>query len=497
MAKQGFRSNGNTPYVYQETNSKSVAFGMDSADSDKWKLNSAPTENVLPSGMTANIEVDPATNGHITFRPNGTGNIQLQDADITTTGGVIQAAITTGALSASKGTDGQLLIGNSAGSPVWQNITSSGGTVAITNGASTINLEVATGTGVIKTVTGNTGGAISPTAGNINIVTANATPKFAGAASTETLDFGLTNLALGSSLPSAGGSVTHNVAVGQAALDAIQFDGENVAIGYHAMNASIDSSANVAVGSNALALYNALGGSGGFNTAVGERAGATLATGASNNTMIGARAGFNYLNSETDNVCINSMGVIGDVSTLRIGRMTGLGAQGLTKAYICGIDGVNVGSVAKVLTMASDQLGTAIITAGAGISVTPGPNTITVTSTVTSFTWNNVTGTSQSMVANNGYVANNAALVTMTLPTTAAFGTTLGVAGGNSGLAGGSWKIAQNAGQSIAYGNQTTTVGVTGSLTSTNQWDSITLLCVVADTKWTVVPGTQGNITVA
>ena len=48
------------------------------------------------------------------------------------------------------------------------------------------------------------------------------------------------------------------------------------------------------------------------------------------------------------------------------------------KAFICGIDGINVGSVAKVVTMARDQLGTATITAGSGITVTPTANTITI-----------------------------------------------------------------------------------------------------------------------
>lgn len=103
----------------------------------------------------------------------------------------------------------------------------------------------------------------------------------------------------------------------------------------------------------------------------------------------------------------------------------------------------------------------------------------------------NVTGTTQVMVTNHAYMANNAALVTLTLPTTAAFGDTLIV----TGLGAGGWKIAQNAGQSIQFGAVGTTIGVTGSLSSTNRYDSITLFCAVANTTW-VATASQGNLTV-
>ena len=106
------------------------------------------------------------------------------------------------------------------------------------------------------------------------------------------------------------------------------------------------------------------------------------------------------------------------------------------------------------------------------------------------YSWTNVTGTSQTMAANNGYTANNAGLVTLTLPTTAAYGTIIRV----QGVGAGGWKIAQNAGQSIKFGATTTTTGITGNLQSTNQYDGIGLLCVVADTTW-VALGSIGNIT--
>lgn len=94
--------------------------------------------------------------------------------------------------------------------------------------------------------------------------------------------------------------------------------------------------------------------------------------------------------------------------------------------------------------------------------------------------------------ANNGYIANAATLVVVTLPTTAAVGTTIRVAG----MGAGGWKIAQNTGQQINFGSMPTTTGTGGSLASGNQYDAAELVCIVANTTWVVV-SSQGNITVA
>lgn len=61
------------------------------------------------------------------------------------------------------------------------------------------------------------------------------------------------------------------------------------------------------------------------------------------------------------------------------------------------------------------------------------------------FKWNEVTGTTQQAFANNGYVTNNAAQTTVTLPASPNVGDTIRVTAG--GLGG--FKIAQNAGQTI------------------------------------------------
>jgi len=58
-----------------------------------------------------------------------------------------------GKLGSSKGNDGQILIGSTAGSPAWANITSLDNTITITSGANTIDLS--TGGGAVFMVTTN------------------------------------------------------------------------------------------------------------------------------------------------------------------------------------------------------------------------------------------------------------------------------------------------------------------------------------------------------
>lgn len=110
----------------------------------------------------------------------------------------------------------------------------------------------------------------------------------------------------------------------------------------------------------------------------------------------------------------------------------------------------------------------------------------------TGISWTEITGTSQTAAVNTGYIANNAGLVTVTLPATAALGSIIRVAGYGAG----GWAIAQNAGQQIVYGDVVTTEGVSGSLASINRYDAVELLCVVANTKFVVISGV-GTVEVA
>lgn len=131
----------------------------------------------------------------------------------------------------------------------------------------------------------------------------------------------------------------------------------------------------------------------------------------------------------------------------------------------------------------------ATLTAGTGMVVTNGPNSITLSQAPGGETWTDVTATSQNMSADNGYTSNNASLVTLTLPITAVYGTFIDIIGKGAG----GWKIAQNAGQNIQIGTSSTTVGVGGSVSSTNRFDSIRLICTTANTTWTAHGAPQSS----
>lgn len=134
----------------------------------------------------------------------------------------------------------------------------------------------------------------------------------------------------------------------------------------------------------------------------------------------------------------------------------------------------------------------ASLTAGSGVSITNGAGSITVNAVGGGLTWTVVTGTSQSAAVNNGYIANNAGLVTVTLPSTSAVGDTVAVTGINNATG---WKVAQNAGNQIFFGTTSTTSGTGGSLASTATRDTVYLVCMTANATWNVV-GSIGNLTV-
>jgi len=133
----------------------------------------------------------------------------------------------------------------------------------------------------------------------------------------------------------------------------------------------------------------------------------------------------------------------------------------------------------------------ATLTAGTGVSITNAAGSITINASGGGFSWTDVTGTSQAIAVNNGYTANNSGLVTLTLPSTAAYGSVIAVVGKGAGL----WKIAQNSGQTIHFGTLNSTTGTGGSVASTFQYDVVYLLCTIANTDFTVTDSI-GNLTV-
>ena len=89
-----------------------------------------------------------------------------------------------------------------------------------------------------------------------------------------------------------------------------------------------------------------------------------------------------------------------------------------------------------------------------------------------------------------GHLANSASHLTLTLPATCAVGTRLEVAA----MGAGGFTIAQNSGQTIRFGEDVTTTGISGLLQSTEQGDVVKLVCSVANQEFMVV-SSIGNLT--
>lgn len=133
----------------------------------------------------------------------------------------------------------------------------------------------------------------------------------------------------------------------------------------------------------------------------------------------------------------------------------------------------------------------ATLTAGTDISITEGAGTITINSTaVEGLAWEEVTAASDTIAAGEGFITNRGTLVTVTLPATAAIGDTFGIINKGAGFV----NIAQNAGDQIIFGNQSTTAGVGGSLQATAIGDCVEI--VAYSTNEFYVRSSIGNWTV-
>lgn len=106
-------------------------------------------------------------------------------------------------------------------------------------------------------------------------------------------------------------------------------------------------------------------------------------------------------------------------------------------------------------------------------------------------TWNSVAGSFEFAVVNNGYVTTSGSLTTIALPATAAVGSVIAIGGQGSG----GWTMTANTGQTIKMTSSTTTTA--GSLSSTNQYDCIEVVCVVANTTWVVRSAVTAGFTIA
>lgn len=441
-------------------------------------------------------------------------------------------------------TNGQLWIGSTAVNAGSTHINV--GTLTSPNNSilvsyTTPNITLTTNGSMIgQTITGDTGGALSPTAGNWNeigqdgiktsgsVSTLTITPRGAGtqnmflgqsagnatlsginnvsygAISSPALTSGTNNTSIGVSAGNKINSGGANVFVGTFAGNSLTTSSNNVGVGYGALSTASTTGDNTAVGVNALAQYtgtasvaigaaavaapcsannitavgwNALANvTGVSNTALGQNALGQLTSGQANtslggstgtglltggfNIFVGFNAGLNYNGAETSNILLSNNGTVGESNKMRLGHQ-GTGNGDVNSTFIAGIVGVTVSNPVPVFINSS--------TGEMGVGPT------------STFTWTDVSGATQTLAAQNGYITDRGAGVTYTLPASGALGDTIKIVG-KLGIA----VITPNANQQILIGSVSGTVGVTGTATANNVGDCIELICITsgASTVW-------------
>lgn len=443
--------------------------------------------------------------------------------------GVLLGQGTSAVVATAVGTTGQVLTGVTGGDPVWASPASSS-----------------------ISITGDTGGALVGTAFTFTGGTTGL--SFGGSGSTQTLTFaGITAnagvVALGTdsvnnainigTATSAGRVITIGNTTGTTSI------AENVGSGGYTLTGAAASP--VTIGASVSSANITLGGSltsGNLNIANGAGFAANLRIAANNNggqITIGSTTGASGIgeNVGTGNYVLSGaagstitigsgittgttlIGGTAQTGTITLGSSSGTNivavgagagattvniANGATNGKTVNIatgavaNTVIVGSTtgASALTLNSGSAG--IIATGVASVAVANKNYVTINTSTGALgsdsgsagvTWTEVTAATQALAINSGYIMNRATAITATLPSTAALGSIIEIAGKGAGLT----IIAQNSGQTIHFGSSNTTTGVTGTLTATNQYDCLRMLCTTANTDF-VVLSSMGNWTV-
>jgi len=208
-----------------------------------------------------------------------------------------------------------------------------------------------------------------------------------------------------------------NTAAGYFALNASQTGSNNTAMGFQCLASSTGDNSNTAYGFNAGnhinggnqntiigldALFTATTASN--NVCLGYESAFSLATGV-DNIAIGFLSGGSWTTNESDNICIGSVGVVGDQNTIRIGTQ-GSGGFEQNQCFIAGIAGVTVSNQQFVtIDTTTGQLGSVAGGGGGGITTIDGNTGSATGATVTFQGTEGLSGGSVTFIASGSQVS--------------------------------------------------------------------------------------------
>ncbi len=310
--------------------------------------------------------------------------------------------------------------------PIWANITSTGGSITVTNGDNTINIEAVGAGGGVNTFVTTAGNAVGvagsltvangqnivasgagstltiATSNSINLpaTTAlnNGTYEIAGARFVHA--FGTNNTFVGTGAGNytlTTGSAIGNTGIGHISLSSLTTGASNTCLGDSSGDSITTSNQNVLIGFDA--GDNITTGTGG-NTAVGFNSLNGITTG-SFNTCLGHASGNALTVADGSNILIANTGTAGISHQIRIGTQ-GAGNNQQNSCQIAGIYGVTVGGTNSFVFI--DNTGKLGTVSSTGLTFT-GPITITGNLTVTGST---TTGSAKVNNLTNGVVLSNA-----------------------------------------------------------------------------------------
>lgn len=358
-------------------------------------------------------------------------------------------------------TDGQVVIGSTGSTPVGAALTAGSG-ISITNGAGSITIAT-TGSGTVNSGTAQQVAYYATTGSAVSGITVSNNSALIANGSGNLASLGYSTTATASNLVERDANANifcNNEAAGQAAITA---GGATVLTAASARTQIVSGS-----GASTIQLPNATTLVVGWTFYINNNTASTVTILANDGvTTVASMPGGQYL--QIYNSSIATSNGIWDYHWLVPTNM----ANGQ----------VMIGSTTSGPKAAN-------LTAGTGISITNAANSITIASTAGGIAWSTVSGTTQAASVDSGYIIGNASQTTVTLPATAAIGSTVAVCGGGAG----GWILAANTGQTIRIGSSQTASA--GNLTSAAQYDNVTVVCVVANTTWMVQSVISTGLTV-